>query len=73
VGESLGAAWTELPLRAGPTLDDRDRQQAKVLPDNAAPREQRLEALKFVVHFVDDLHQPLQKMRANAAQTSVNS
>ena len=31
----------------------------KVLMDKKAPREQRAEALKFVVHFVGDIHQPL--------------
>jgi hypothetical protein len=31
----------------------------KVLADENASREQRLEALKWVVHFVGDLHQPL--------------
>jgi hypothetical protein len=30
-----------------------------VLHDKAAPARQRLEALKFVVHFVADIHQPL--------------
>jgi|SRR6516162_3845041 len=32
---------------------------AAVLSDSSAPARQRLEALKFVVHFVADLHQPL--------------
>jgi hypothetical protein len=32
---------------------------SKVLADKHAAREQRLEALKFVVHFVGDIHQPL--------------
>ena len=31
----------------------------KVLMDKKAPREQRAEALKFVVHFVGDIHQPM--------------
>ncbi len=31
----------------------------KVLTDKKASREQRAEALKFVVHFVGDIHQPL--------------
>jgi hypothetical protein len=33
--------------------------QLKVLADKAAPREKRQEALKFVVHFMGDIHQPL--------------
>lgn len=32
---------------------------SKVLADRRAPREQRLEALKYIVHIVGDLHQPL--------------
>ena len=32
---------------------------AGVLRDANAPREQRIEALKFLVHFVGDVHQPL--------------
>ena len=31
----------------------------KVLTDNKASRKQRAEALKFVVHFVGDVHQPM--------------
>lgn len=31
----------------------------KVLGDENAPREQRVEALKWLVHFVGDIHQPL--------------
>jgi hypothetical protein len=30
-----------------------------LLADKSAPREKRQEALKFVVHFVGDIHQPL--------------
>jgi len=30
-----------------------------MLTDNEASREQRAEALKFVVHFVGDIHQPM--------------
>ena len=32
---------------------------AAVLGDPAAPRERRIEALRFLVHFVGDVHQPL--------------
>lgn len=32
---------------------------AAVLADSSRPKEERAEALKFVVHFVGDLHQPL--------------
>ena len=33
--------------------------QAKILSDPARPREERRDALKFLVHFVGDVHQPL--------------
>jgi nuclease S1 len=33
--------------------------QMKILADAQQPREQRRDALKFVVHFVGDIHQPL--------------
>lgn len=39
-------------------------QQEKVLTDKGAPREKRVEALKFVVHFIGDLHQPMHISRA---------
>jgi hypothetical protein len=35
------------------------RAQAAILADRGRPRAQRLQALKFVVHFVGDVHQPL--------------
>jgi S1/P1 Nuclease len=38
---------------------DRIEMFQKVLADPAAPRESRVEALKWIVHFVADLHQPL--------------
>jgi hypothetical protein len=31
----------------------------KILQDNTASREQRDEALRFLVHFIGDMHQPL--------------
>lgn len=38
---------------------DRIEMFQKVLADESAPRGERLEALKWLVHFVADLHQPL--------------
>jgi len=38
---------------------DRIEMFAKVLGDENASRAQRLEALKWIVHFVGDIHQPL--------------
>ncbi len=40
------------------------RHYARVLQDSTAPPLQRVEALKFVAHFVGDLHQPLHAGRA---------
>ncbi len=33
--------------------------QEKILADTAQPRQARIDALKFLVHFVGDIHQPL--------------
>jgi hypothetical protein len=35
----------------------------RVLTDKNAPRDQRAEALKFIVHFVGDIHQPLHAVK----------
>ncbi|MBS0194197.1 MAG: S1/P1 nuclease [Proteobacteria bacterium] len=35
------------------------QEQLRVLADTRLPREQRAQALKFVVHFIGDIHQPL--------------
>ena len=40
-------------------------QFSKVLADRARPRAERAEALRFVVHFVVDVHQPLHVSRAS--------
>jgi hypothetical protein len=38
---------------------DRIELFEKVLSDSNAPRDDRIEALKFIVHFVGDVHQPM--------------
>ncbi|HUK46758.1 MAG TPA: S1/P1 nuclease [Terriglobales bacterium] len=38
---------------------DRITKFKNILADKNAPKEQRVEALKFLVHFVGDVHQPL--------------
>lgn len=43
----------------GGNVIDAIEREAKVLADTVQPREKRVEALKFVVHFIGDLHQPL--------------
>jgi hypothetical protein len=40
-------------------------QFARVMADQQAPERQRLEALKYVVHFVADVHQPLHASNNN--------
>ncbi|HMI62292.1 MAG TPA: S1/P1 nuclease [Puia sp.] len=39
-------------------------QQEQILKDKSTTREQKIVALKFVVHFVGDLHQPMHVSRA---------
>ena len=45
--------------RNGNCLVEAIRQQTAILADPRNSREERLQALKFVVHFVGDSHQPL--------------
>src|SRR5688500_3255987 len=45
--------------RDGDNVIDTVEREAKVLADKTQPREKRVEALKFVVHLVGGLHQPL--------------
>ena len=44
---------------AGDNVIDAIDRFTKVLANRQAPKEERMEALKFVVHFIGDLHQPL--------------
>ncbi len=70
--ERRETAWHYVDIRLGSTYDaSRDcalphscvvvkiEEFLKVLTDKNASREDRAEALKFVVHFVGDIHQPL--------------
>jgi hypothetical protein len=43
----------------------------KVLTDKAAPREKRAEALKFLVHFVGDIHQPMHAAKEAAGGNGI--
>jgi hypothetical protein len=45
--------------RDGDNVIDALERQAKVLADKTQPREKSVEALKFVIHFVGNLHRPL--------------
>jgi hypothetical protein len=62
--------YVDIPLTANNYDPERDcpkgscivaviQAQKKILSDKGKPRLQRQEALKFLVHFVGDLHQPL--------------
>jgi len=44
----------------------------KVLTDKKASREQRVEALKFVVHFVGDIHQPMHATKESEGGNGVH-
>jgi len=44
----------------------------KVLTNKKAPREQRAEALKFVVHFVGDIHQPMHAAKESEGGNSIS-
>ena len=43
----------------GNCLVEAIRQQTGILADTSKPHDERVQALKFVVHFVGDAHQPL--------------
>ncbi len=45
--------------RGGDNVIDALNAQIKILSDKSGPREKRVEALKWVVHLVGDIHQPL--------------
>lgn len=44
----------------------------RVLMDKKAPREQRAEALKFLVHFISDIHQPMHGAKEAAGGNGVH-
>jgi hypothetical protein len=54
-----GAAHREAYCAEGNCLSAQTERLIGVLSDRTADRKARLEALKFVVHFIGDLHQPL--------------
>lgn len=45
--------------RNGDCVIEAIQRQSAILADRSKPRAERLQALKFVVHFVGDVHQPL--------------
>src|SRR5206468_7150652 len=52
--------------RGGDNVIDQINHFAKVLADRSAPKDDRAEALRFLVHFVGDVHQPLHCAERNA-------
>ncbi|WP_368561604.1 S1/P1 nuclease [Pseudoxanthomonas sp. UTMC 1351] len=51
--------------RKGDCVIEAIQRQSAVLADRSKPKAERLQALKFVVHFVGDVHQPLHASNTN--------
>lgn len=51
--------------RNGDCVVEAIRRQSAILADRSKPKAERLQALKFVVHFVGDVHQPLHASNTN--------
>jgi len=64
----LGLSYAEFEKQVGGMKEDNVYsallKQEQVLGDKGTTREQKTEALKFIVHFVGDLHQPMHISRA---------
>lgn len=59
LGEHDCAYDAALACAGGDCVVEAIRRQAAILADRDRPRAERLQALKFVVHFVGDVHQPM--------------
>jgi nuclease S1 len=59
IGSHDCAYAVERDCRKGDCVVEAIRRQSAILADRSKPRSERLQALKFVVHFVGDVHQPL--------------
>lgn len=68
--------YVDIPLNADRFVHDRDcpngdcvidaiRHFEQVLIDSSSSKSERLEALKFLVHFIGDVHQPLHTINNN--------
>ena len=56
----MGCAYdAALACRGGDCVVEAIRAQSAILGDRSRPRAERLQALKFVVHFTGDIHQPM--------------
>lgn len=64
----LGLSYAEFQQRVEGMSEDNVysalQKLEKAVVDPATPREKKVEALKFIVHFVGDLHQPMHVSRA---------
>jgi hypothetical protein len=68
LGSTYDAARDCAPGCVVATIDD----LVKVLTDKNAPRDQRAEALKFLVHFVGDVHQPMHAVKEAAGGNGIH-
>ncbi len=59
IGEQHCAYARELACPDGDCVVEALREQTAILADRTRSRAERLQALKFVVHFAGDIHQPL--------------
>jgi nuclease S1 len=59
IGSHDCAYEAERDCRNGDCVVEAIRRQSTILADRNKPKAERLQALKFVVHFVGDVHQPL--------------
>src|SRR5690606_17278990 len=59
IGEHDCRYEAQLACRNGDCIVEAIRAQTAILADRARPDAERLQALKFVVHFVGDVHQPM--------------
>jgi hypothetical protein len=64
----LGLSYSEFKQKVENMTEDNVYsavlKQEKLLTDKDTPREKKIEALKYIVHFVGDLHQPMHISRA---------
>ena len=54
-----GVAYEDAPLNPAGDVVTAIREQIRVLADSLAPRNQRVLALRILVHIVGDMHQPM--------------
>lgn len=65
IGSHDCAYKAERDCRNGDCVVQAIQRQSAILADRSKPKAERLQALKFVVHFVGDVHQPLHASNTN--------